>query len=60
MITADELYKKLLEKKQRENRTRLDSMDLLSFGNVENQMAELENEGKIKRYDDVTSSFEVF
>ena len=60
MITADELYKKLLEKKQRENRTRLDSMDLLWFGNVENQMAELENEGKIKRYDDVTSSFEVF
>lgn len=60
MITADELYKKLLEKKQRENRARLDSMDLLAFGNVENQMTELENEGKIKRHNDVTGSFEVF
>lgn len=59
MITADELYKKLLEKKQKENRIRFDSMDLLPFGNVEKQLTELENEGKIERHNDITDSFEV-
>lgn len=59
MISADELYNKLLEIKQKDNRKRFDSTDLLPFGNVERQMVQLENEGKIERKHDIIGSFYV-
>lgn len=57
MITADELYNKLLEMKQNDVHKRFDSTDLLPFGNVERQMVELENDGKIIRKNDIIDTF---
>lgn len=58
-ITANELYAKLVEIKKNSSDPRLNSVDLLQFGNVEAQMMQLENEGKIIRYNDVIDSFDV-
>lgn len=58
-ITAKELYAKLLEIKKSNDNYNFNAVDLLQFGDVEPQMAQLEYEGKIIRHNDVIDSFDV-
>lgn len=58
-ITAEQLYNKLLEIKAKEPEHKFIDIDLLPFGNVEVQMEELINIGKIRKNTDVIGSFEV-
>ena len=58
-ITAKELYNKLIEIKKNSSDPRLNSVDLLQFGDVRRQMDQLEYEGKIIRYNDIIDSFDV-
>ncbi|MCH5298115.1 MAG: hypothetical protein J1E85_10675 [Ruminococcus sp.] len=58
-ITAEELYNKLLDIKNNQPNHQFDEMDLLPFGNVDAQLKQLINEGKIIKNNDVIESFKV-
>lgn len=58
-VTAEELYNKLVEIKNTKPDYQFSELDLLPYGNVENQMEQLINEGKIIRNRDVLETFNV-
>lgn len=58
-MTAEELYNKLVEIKNTKPDYQFSELDLLPYGNVENQMEQLINEGKIIRNRDVLETFNV-
>lgn len=58
-MTAEELYSKLIEIKKSKPDYQFTELDLLSFGDVENQIEQLINEGKIVKGGDVLGSFTV-
>lgn len=58
-ITADELYNKLLEIKNTEPNHQFTELDLLPYGNIDYQMDQLINDGKIIRSKDILGSFKV-
>nr|DAG44524.1 MAG TPA: protein of unknown function DUF1803 [Caudoviricetes sp.] len=58
-MTAEELYSKLIEIKKSKPDYQFSELDLLPYGNVENQMEQLINEGKIIRNRDVLETFNV-
>ncbi len=58
-ITPMELYKKLLEIKSNDPNHRFNSIDLLQFGDVDEQMRQLDIAGKIILHNDIIDSFEV-
>lgn len=58
-MTAEELYSKLIEIKKSKPDYQFTELDLLPFGDVENQTEQLINEGKIVKGGDVLGSFTV-
>lgn len=58
-MTAEELYSKLIEIKKSKPSYQFCELDLLPFGNVEEQMEQLINEGKIEKSEDILDSFTV-
>ena len=58
-MTSNELYNKLLQIKNTKPEYQFTELDLLPFGNVENQMEQLINEGKIVKGKDFLGTFTV-
>lgn len=58
-MTSNELYNKLLQIKNTKPEYQFTELDLLPFGNVENQMEQLINEGKIVKGKDILGTFTV-
>ena len=58
-MTADELYNELLKIKNTEPNHQFIGLDLLQFGNVDNQFEELVYDGRVRKGTSILDDFEV-
>ena len=59
IMTADELYNELLKIKNTEPNHQFIGLDLLQFGNVDNQFEELVYDGRVRKGTSILDDFEV-
>lgn len=58
-MTADELYNELLKIKNTDPNHQFIGLDLLQFGNVDNQFEELVYDGRVRKGTSILDDFEV-